>query len=240
MDRLRLCRAGAGLVEPPPLVAMTTSGSTRQAPSISMSARRGFWGLAPCSKGGDSAPSSSLGCRQLSTERSVSSAPKPCSGWVSSLHTSTPSISSTVSCAACLGRDAFAVGAFAVGASPSLSLSILRARRARASCAGGIQPATLDRLRATYLSIKLTSETTLPTCCDLLRCCTHKRGGHKPRSWCCTWLGVGVGVGVGVGETHCKHGLAHLVRGKGRGRGGGRGRVKVKRTSQMRQTAPRA
>ena len=134
MDRLRLCRAGAGLVEPPPLVAMTTSGSTRQAPSISMSARRGFWGLAPFSEGGDSAPSSSLGCRQLSTERSVSSAPKPCSGWVSSLHTSTPSISSTVSCAACLGRDAFAVGAFAVGASPSLSLSILRARRARASC----------------------------------------------------------------------------------------------------------
>ena len=96
------------------------------------------------------------------------------------------------------------------------------------------------RLRATYLSIKLTSETTLPTCCDLRRCCTHKRGGHKPRSWCCTWLGVGVGVGVGVGETHCKHGLAHLVRGKGRGRGGGRGRVKVKRTSQRRQTAPRA
>ena len=98
------------------------------------------------------------------------------------------------------------------------------------------------RLRATYLSIKLTSETTLPTCCDLRRCCTHKRGGHKRRSWCCTWLGVGVGVGVGVGlgETHCKHGLAHLVRGKGRGRGGGRGRVKVKRTSQRRQTAPRA
>ena len=98
------------------------------------------------------------------------------------------------------------------------------------------------RLRATYLSIKLTSETTLPTCCDLRRCCTHKRGGHKRRSWCCTWLGVGVGVGVGVGlgETHCKHGLAHLVRGKGRGRCGGRGRVKVKRTSQRRQTAPRA
>eukprot|EP00964_Phaeocystis_antarctica_P052291 scaffold30604_cov63-Phaeocystis_antarctica.AAC.1 len=139
--------AGAGLVEPPPLVAMTTSGSTRQAPSISMSARRGFWGLAPCSKGGDSAPSSSLGCRQLSTERSVSSAPKPCSGWVSSLHTSTPSISSTVSCAACLGRDAFAVGAFAVGASPSLSLSILRARRARASCAVNVRDDPTDVLR---------------------------------------------------------------------------------------------
>ena len=142
MDRVRLCRAGIGLVEPPPpLVAMTTSGSTRQALSISMSARRGFWGLAPFSEGGDSAPSSSLGCRQLSMERSVSSAQKPCPDWGSSLHTSTPSISSTVSCAACLGRDAFAVGAFDVGASVSLSLSILAergGRRARAAVAGDI------------------------------------------------------------------------------------------------------
>ena len=52
------------------------------------------------------------------------------------MHTSTPSISSTVSCAACLGRDAFALGTFAVGASLSLSLSISAPRSCARRCAG--------------------------------------------------------------------------------------------------------